>query len=133
MSHDGDEPAFPVPDGMPNVNGDFHPGCPGMSKRLYLAAKAMEGLLAGGARTSGIAPVAFSIADEMLAVLYAPGRLEKVSDDLQDLKAAVAALLPFIMKMEEAKEAVEMFCPKSAPQEAACLRVHEIMTRLSST
>jgi hypothetical protein len=138
MSTLGSESAFPVPDvPVGDVSGNwlshYRATSDGVSTRLYLAAKAMEGLLAGGARTSGLAPVAFSIADDMLAVLYAPGRLERVSDDLKDLKSAVAALLPFLMKMEEAKEAVEVFCPKSAPHEFACLRVHEIMARLPST
>lgn len=132
MSTLGSESAFPVPDGSPNVNGDFHPGSPGISTRMFLAAQAMQGMLAGGSRVTGIAATAFSVADDMLVEIDRPGRLERLSDDLKDLKAAVALLLPFIMKMEEAKEAVEMFSPKAAPEEHACLRVHEVMARLST-
>jgi len=137
MSTLGSESAFPVPD-VPITPGDSwlsHYRCTsdGISIRMYLAAQAMQGMLANGSRVTGLAASAFAVADDMLVETDRPGRLERLSDDLKDLKAAVALLLPFIMKMEEAKEAVDMFSPHAAPEEHACLRVHEVMARLSST
>lgn len=136
MSTLGSEPAFPVPDHPIQPNeawlGHYKPTGDGVSTRMYLAAKAMQGMLAGGSRVTGLAASAFAVADDMLTEIDRPGRLERLIDDLKDLKAAVAILQPFIMKMEEAKEAVEMFSPHAAPEEHACLRVHEVMARLST-
>lgn len=135
MVNQGDLPAFPVPDvSVGEVSGNwlghYRQTSDGVSTRLYLAAKAMEGLLAGGARTSGIAPVAFSIADEMLAVLYAPGRLEKVSDDLQDLKAAVNAIQPFLGDATEAFSCMTRDQAKADAFVAASRKVCELLTKL---
>lgn len=137
MSTLGSESAFPIPD-VPVVPtgawlGEYRKTSDGVSTRLYIATKAMQGMLANGSRVTGLAASAFAVADDMLVEIDRPGRLERLVDDLKDLKAAVASLQPFIMKMEEAKEAVEMFSPKAAPEEHACLRVHEVMARLSST
>lgn len=158
MSTLGSEPAFPVPDGPIQPNeawlGHYKPVSDGISTRMYLAAKAMQGMLANGSRVTGLAASAFAVADDMLVEIDRPGRLERLSDDLKDLKAAVALLQPFLTSAHVArkpfirsfpekdrfpdletrgKQESRGFSDNVIEYDKACLRVHEVMARLSST
>lgn len=159
MSTLGSESAFPVPD-VPITQSDswlgqYRKTSDGVSTRLYIATKAMQGMLANGSRVTGLAASAFAVADDMLVEVDRPGRLEKLSGDLKHLKAAVAMLQPFLTSCSVASSAGRRLFPEkdhfpdpenlyfqesrgsiiadSTEYDKACLRVHEVMARLSST
>ncbi|MFY0403313.1 hypothetical protein ACOMDP_11825 [Pantoea dispersa] len=62
MSKETGGPAFPVPDSEYQIQDT------GMTLRDYLAAKAMQGMLANGIALGEIPLYAYEIADAMLAV-----------------------------------------------------------------
>ena len=66
-------PAFP----LQSIGPEFAPGYAGMSLRDYFAAKAMQGMMAGGSIRSGttnaeVATVAYGLADAMLRARQEP-------------------------------------------------------------
>ena len=133
MSTLGSEPAFPVPDHPIQPNeawlGHYKPTGDGISTRMYLAAKAMQGMLAGGSRVTGLAASAFAVADDMLTEIDRPGRLERLVDDLTDLKAAVASLLKHKPVLDDLKQYVEEFPEADLAEEKALIRLHELVSK----
>lgn len=99
---------------------------------MFVAAQAMQGMLAAGSRVTGLAASAFAVADDMLVEIDRPGRLERLIDDLKDLKAAVALLQPHLASGEECAQVVAAFGDEGTEYDKACLRVHEVMARLST-
>lgn len=73
MSIETGGPAFP----LQSIGPEFAPGYAGMSLRDYFAAKAMQGMMAGGSIRSGttnaeVATVAYGLADAMLRARQEP-------------------------------------------------------------
>ena len=73
MSIETGGPAFP----LQSIGPEFAPGYAGMTLRDYFAAKAMQGMMAGGSIRSGttnaeVATVAYGLADAMLRARQEP-------------------------------------------------------------
>lgn len=133
MSTLGSESAFPVPD-VPITPGDswlgqYRKTSDGISTRMFLAAQAMQGMLAAGSRVTGLAASAFAVADDMLVEIDRPGRLERLSDYLNDLKAAVASLLKHRPVLDDLKQYVEEFPELDLAEERALIRLHELVNK----
>lgn len=133
MSTLGSESAFPVPN-MPiqpggEWLGHYKATSDGISTRLYIATKAMQGMLAAGSRVTGLPASAFAVADDMLVEVDRPGRLERLSDDLKDLKSAVAALLKHKPVLADLKQYVEEFPELDLAEEKALIRLHELVAK----
>jgi hypothetical protein len=133
MSTLGSESAFPVPD-VPITPSDswlgqYRKTSDGISIRMLLAAQAMQGMLANGSRVTGLAASAFAVADDMLVEIARPGRLERLIDDLTDLKAAVASLLKHRPVLDDLKQYVEEFPELDLVEEKALIRLHELVSK----